>query len=82
MHEKIDIDELLSYVYFSFTTLSSVGFGDYHPISTSEKVFMIFILYSGNFLFGLVIGNFNEIMNSARKIVESFEEQDSLQVFF
>lgn len=37
-------------VYFSFTTLTSVGFGDLYPTSDTERLFMGF-----GMLFGVAI---------------------------
>ena len=49
--------------YWAFTTLSTVGFGDIHPISNEERVFCSFI-----FLFGVLI--FSYIMNVFMEIVD------------
>ena len=39
--------QCLTFIYFSFTTLSTVGFGDYHPRTNIERFLGAFILLSG-----------------------------------
>ena len=45
-------------MYFAYTTLSTVGFGDFHPKSDWERLFGIVILLLGVAIFGLILGNF------------------------
>jgi hypothetical protein len=56
MRELGDTDNLIRVVYFSFTTLSTIGLGDFNPKSEIERIITIFIL-----LFGVVC--FSYIMN-------------------
>jgi len=49
-------------IYYSFTSLSTVGFGDYHPKSDQERVFITAVLLLGVAVFSMVLGNFNGIM--------------------
>jgi len=49
-------------VYFAFTTLSTVGFGDYAPRSDVERVVCSFILMFGVSIFSYFMGNFIEIL--------------------
>ena len=48
--------------YFSFTSLSTVGFGDYYPLSDSERLFGAFILLFGVAIFSYIMGMFIEIL--------------------
>jgi hypothetical protein len=45
-------------VYYSFTTLSTVGFGDYNPKSDGERLMIAFILPFGISIFSFMMGNF------------------------
>ena len=45
-------------VYYSFTSLSTVGFGDYHPRSNPERLFVAFILLFGVSIFSYCMGIF------------------------
>lgn len=50
--------------YYAFTTLSTVGFGDFHPRSNAERTVCAFILLIGVAIFSYVMGNFIEILLS------------------
>ena len=43
-------------VYFTFTTLSTVGFGDYHPRSDIERIVGAVILFFGVAIFSIFMG--------------------------
>ena len=45
-----------------FTTLSTVGFGDYNPKSEVERVIMTFILLIGVACFSWIMGQFIQIL--------------------
>lgn len=45
-------------MYFSYTTLSTVGFGDFNPRSDLERLFCILVLLLGVGIFGFILGNF------------------------
>ena len=53
-----DIQNAIKVTYYSFTSLSTVGFGDYHPRSNSERFFCAFILLFGVAIFSYIMGNF------------------------
>ena len=42
-------------MYFSFTTMSTVGFGDFHPENEFEVIVVMLILIFGNAIFALII---------------------------
>jgi len=47
-------------MYFALTTLTTIGFGDYYPISNSEKLFMVFNFIAGVGVFTIMLGNFSD----------------------
>ena len=51
-------------VYYAFTSLSTVGFGDYHPRSNEERLFCSMILLFGVAIFSYMMGIFIEILNN------------------
>ena len=61
--------------YFTFTTLSTVGFGDFHPRSEVERIVATFILLIGVAIFSFIMGNFIEIL-LGYKIVTADNEQN------
>jgi hypothetical protein len=61
---------LVRSMYFMLTTLSTVGYGDYYPISSSERIVGALIQVGGVTLFAIV-------MNAFIRIVLTVKEQDS-----
>jgi len=49
-------------MYYSFTSLTTVGFGDYNPRSEFERIFCAMILLFGVAIFSYIMGNFIEIL--------------------
>jgi hypothetical protein len=53
-----DIKNTIVMTYFFFTSLSTIGFGDYHPRSNFERYFGAYILLFGVAIFSYIMGNF------------------------
>ena len=56
------MENLIIIFYFAFTSLTTVGFGDYHPRGDVERLFGAFMLLVGVAIFSLVMGNFIDIL--------------------
>lgn len=56
--------QLLVSCYFALTTLSTVGYGDYFPISNEERVFAVIIMLGGVAFFSYIMGSFVEIISN------------------
>ncbi len=65
-------------VYFAFTTLATVGYGDYHAISNVERIVCSFILLFGVAVFSFIMGNFIEILMSFKTVTAENEESENL----
>jgi len=63
LYNKTVYDSIIVYTYFAFTSLSTVGFGDYCPRSDFERAIGAFMLLFGVALFSYIMGNFIEILN-------------------
>ena len=48
--------------YFAFTSLSTVGFGDFHPRSNNERLICALILLFGVAIFSMIMGDFIDIL--------------------
>ena len=57
-----NFESLWIVVYFMFTTLSTVGFGDFHPKSEIERIVMSFILLIGVACFSYIMSQFISIV--------------------
>jgi hypothetical protein len=62
-----DYKGLIKTTYFSFTTFSTVGFGDYHPKSDFERIICTFALLFGVAIFSYVMGNFTDMLNKIKR---------------
>ena len=77
-----DLYEGLACVYFAFTSLSTVGFGDYSPQSDSERLFCSFILVAGVCVFSYLMDTFLAIISGLQDLNEDLDDGDSLTLFF
>lgn len=66
--ELKNLEIITKTMYYSFTTLTTVGFGDMRPINNGERLVCAFIMFFGISLFSLVMGTFLEIINRFKKI--------------
>ena len=55
-------------MYFAFTSLSTVGFGDYNPKSDIERVLCSFVLMFGVSIFSYIMGIFIEILGEIKAL--------------
>jgi len=69
-------------LYFAFTSLSTVGFGDYHPRSNLERFVCAWILLFGVAIFSYIMGNFIDILQQFKKFHEDLDDGDNLMKFF
>lgn len=46
------------------TTLSTVGYGDFYPISNAERIMAVVIMLCGVAFFSYIMGNFIEILQN------------------
>lgn len=73
----------ITLTYYSFTSLSTVGFGDLHPRADTERLLCAFILLSGVTIFSLIMGTFIEFLNEFKNfhMEKEEEEADALTMF-
>ena len=77
-NDKAISEKVIIMAYYSFTTLSTVGFGDYYPISNGERLIMSGIMLLGIMCFSYIMGLFNEILNIFITINLPLEEDEKL----
>lgn len=82
MSEWGDFDVLLAYLYFSFTSLTTVGFGDYNPRSDQERLFIAFGLLFGVAIFSFIMGKFVEMIKQIKQSNAIDGDGDELARFF
>lgn len=77
-----DGDRALVMTYFAFTSLSTVGFGDFHPVNNFERILCAIIILFGNAIFGFIIGMFNEMISEMKAFESEMEDAEALNSFF
>ena len=56
-------DKILQSFYFILTTLSTVGFGDFYPVSDLERILGAFVILFGVALFSIIISEFLDMIS-------------------
>ena len=62
LESKSPSDITISMIYFMFTSLSTVGLGDFHPKNSIERVFGIVLLFFGVLITSYIMGNFSKMI--------------------
>jgi len=57
-----DNEKTIKVMYYAFTSLSTVGFGDLSPRNSAERVMVAFILLFGVALFSYIMSIFSEMV--------------------
>ena len=82
LYERSAYDRLVTVTYYAFTSLSTVGFGDYYPVSDFERLVGAFILLFGVALFSIIMGSFTEILDEFQQFHADIDNGDQLVTFF
>ena len=78
-----EINQIVAVMYFAFTTMSTVGFGDFHPTNSYERVLGVLIFMFGNAAFTLVIGDIIDMIGVMKNYFSHKQVDDSnLYTFF
>lgn len=73
---------MISVMYFSFTTLTTVGYGDFHPVSNTEILVWSFVLLFGVTVFSFIMGNFIEMLMNFKIVTAENEDHANLSKWF
>jgi hypothetical protein len=68
-------------LYFALTTLSTVGYGDYHPISDLEMIITSLVMLGGVAFFSYIMGNFIEIITNYDAKMGTLDKSDELNTW-
>ena len=75
-------DRVLTSTYFAFTTLSTVGLGDYYPVSDTERLAGSFFLLMGVAMFSYMMGELLERIIRIQTLDVDIGDEDDLDRFF
>ena len=81
LYEMEIFDRMVICVYFVLTTLSTVGYGEMHPESNTEKIFGIALMILGIAFFSYIMGNFNDVIVNYDKKMGIVDRRTDLQVW-
>ena len=71
-------ENCIKMTYFAFTTLSSVGFGDYYPRNTEERILMIVIFLFSLTVFSAILGYMQDLLKAQDRLDAENGDRDSL----
>lgn len=80
--DNTDYHNTLLATYYTYTTLSTVGFGDLVPRSDPERLICSGILLVGVAIFSVFLGQFTDIIAAYKSVNEEVDETDQLDLFF
>ena len=67
--------------YFAFTTISTVGFGDYHPRNSKERLLGAALMLFGVMINSIVVESLEKMIKAVRQIDDEYEEYGDLSKF-
>jgi len=70
------IEKIIIVMYFSFTTLSTVGFGDLHPKTSQERAAAVLVMLFCTAIFSLILGEFLKIVEKYKLLDEEIGDGD------
>ena len=69
-------------MYWSITTIATVGFGDIKPITSAERQYAIVVMLLGGAFYGYVVANMSSIVASMDTVARAEEEEmDTLAAY-
>lgn len=67
--------------YYALTTLTTVGFGDFYPVTNNERLLVVPIFFGGYIAFSLMQGNLFALFEKILQITEEHDESEELGKF-
>lgn len=81
-HHISNIEMVVQLMYFAYTTLSTVGFGDKTPVSDFERLIASAIMLLGVAVFGLILNDLVTIIDQFKAYDAEIDEGNELREFF
>ena len=75
------LDNSILLTYFSFTTFSTVGLGDYHPKNNMERLMSAMIMLFGVMVTSFLIENFNQMLDLLKTFNDTYNDNQMLALF-
>ena len=68
--------------YFGFTTLSTIGLGDFYPVSDHERFVAAFLMLFGVLIQSFIMEKLAKMLINAQKKDQEIESIEELNKFF
>ncbi len=78
----MSIYRMIAVVYWAFTTLATVGYGDIRPQSNIERIIGSFVILFGIAIFSLIMGNFIDMLMEFKVVTADNEDNTNLSKWF
>lgn len=80
--DEMSIKEIsIVLTYYTVTTLSTIGFGDYYPHSSKERIFISVTILFGVAIFSSIMRFFRSILNQFKILDNDFNDEEGLSDF-
>jgi hypothetical protein len=80
--EETNARKVIISLYFAFTTLGTLGLGDYYPVSDLERLVCAFILLIGVATFSYIMGELLTMLIKIQNLNINFGQEEELEQFF
>ena len=78
--KKLSVPEqVLRCMYFTITTLATVGYGDYYPRTNIERMYIILVQLIGVSFYSYIMSNFIEVISSYERKVGIIDHDTELE---
>jgi len=81
LHELSNYEIIIRCMYFILTTVTTIGYGDFIPISQNERAFIMFIELIGVAFFSYILGNFIDMISAYDKKMSDTDKNLELNVW-
>ena len=75
-YHKEDHVKFITMLYYTMTTLATIGFGDYHPKADEERMFSVIIFFVGVSITLYLMVCFIQIIMKFQQLYVDFDEGD------
>jgi len=63
LNDAGNFEQYINSLYWSFTTMCTVGYGDFHPMTTNERILSMMIMILSSGIFAFIIGDIGRIVS-------------------